>query len=590
MKQFFKFMLASMVGFFLASILTFIFLIFMLSGMLISAAGGGKASPVKEGSVIEMDFDRPVPERTEDNPFEGFSFGEWKVGRTLGLDKIITNIQAAKTDPKIKGILLNLTSVNAGISTIEEIRSALLDFKKGGKFIYAYSENYSQGAYYLSTVADSVFLNPKGSVDFHGLTAELAFFKGTLEKLEIEPEVIRHGKFKSAVEPFLLDRMSPENRQQFKVFLGSIWDHIIQGVSSARGISTGEVQLAADSFVAREAEAAVKARLIDRAVYYDEVLGTLRKKTGKGKDDDMDFISLRQYDRSPHPPAEFSTNKVAVIYAAGDIVSGEGDRDEVGSDKIAAAIRKARKDPDIVAIVLRVNSPGGSALASEVIWREMSLTKGTKPLVVSMGDYAASGGYYISCIADTIVAQPTTITGSIGVFGLLFNAQNMFKNKLGITFDTVKTGHYPEIGSYSRPMSDGEKEIVHQEIEKIYSTFVDHVAKGRGLTNSFVDSIGQGRVWSGTDAVRLGLVDLTGGLNDAVKIAAKMAGTEKYRVVRLPQAREFLEKFLEDFGTETSTYFAKRELGEDYRYYSLIRSFKKNQGIQARLPWAMEIY
>ena len=509
--------------------------------------------------------------------------------RTPGLDEILKSISNAKNDSRIEGILLNLTTVDAGMATIEEIRNALVNFKKSGKFLYAYSESFSQGAYYLATAADKIYLYPEGDVDFRGLHAELMFFKGTLEKLEVQPEIIRHGKFKSAVEPFLYDKMSEENRQQVSVFLHSIWDNIMNGISSSRNIDMNDLQKIADEMEGRTAESALKLHLVDKLCYYDELLYEIKKKTDQSEREKIKFISLKKYTHAYVKGEDFSSKKIAVVYASGDIVSGEGNEDEIGSERIAAAIRKARLDSTVKAIVLRVNSPGGSALASDIIWRETVLAQKTKPLIVSMGDYAASGGYYISCAADTIVAQPNTITGSIGVFGLLFNAREMFKNKLGITFDSVKTGRYADIGSVSHPMNDNERQIIQSGVEKVYQTFITHVSVGRKMTVENVDSIGQGRVWSGTDAKRLGLVDVLGGINDAIAIAAKKANLTSYRTIALPQQKEFFEKLLEDLNAEAKTYFGKQQLGENYIYYKKINELVNQKGIQARMPVDVEI-
>ena len=585
MKQFFKFMLASMVGFILTIILFFLFMLAIISGLM------KNEGPVKvsDNSVLEIKFEDEVKERSDRNPFEKFNFGDFRTSKTPGLDEILKSISKAKSDDHIKGILLDLTEITAGMATLEEIRSALLDFKLSGKFIYAFSESYTQRAYYLASVADQIFLYPTGSVDFRGLRASLMFFKGTLEKLEVKPEIIRHGKFKSAVEPFMYDKMSDENREQVNVFLGSIWKNMLEEISASRNIDPTELQRIVDEADGRDAEKSLQLKLVDRLAYYDEVLDELKEKTGKSEDKKVSFISLRNYSKSALNNEKFTAKKIAVIYATGDIVGGEGSGDQAGSDRISAALRKARMDSTIKAIVFRINSPGGSALASDVIWREASLAQKAKPLIVSMGDYAASGGYYIACIADTIVARPNTITGSIGVFGLLFDASNMFKNKLGITFDTVKTGRYADIGSINRAMKPEERAIIQEGIEKIYDTFLNHVSEGRGMSKTDVDNIGQGRVWSGIDAKRLGLVDVLGGLNDAIRIAASKANLDSYRIINLPEQKEFFETLVEDLSTETRAGILQKEFGESYIYLKQINSLVRNQGIMTRLPYAIEI-
>ncbi len=588
MKQFFKFMLASMTGFFLGAILLFFLMLAIISGLMMSVQGDKKVA-VSDNSVLEINFEDPIKERTSNNPFEDLDFSNLKTDRSPGLDQILKSIAKAKADDRIKGLFLNLTMIQAGMATIEEIRHALLDFKKSQKFIYAYSESYSQGAYYLASLADKIYIYPQGDLDFKGIRVNLMFFKGTLEKLELKPEIIRHGKFKSAVEPFMYDKMSPENREQISTFINGIWNNVLDGISTSRNISKSALQQIADSLSARKPEDALRLNLVDKIAFYDEVLSDLKKKTGLEEKENVKLVSLKKYTNAFVKAEDFSAKKIAVIYANGDIVSGDGQDDQVGSTRIAASIRKARLDSTIKAIVLRVNSPGGSALASDVIWRETVLAQRAKPLIVSMGDYAASGGYYISCAADTIVARPNTITGSIGVFGLMFNAREMFKNKLGITFDGDKTGKYADLGDMSRPMSDEERAIIQEEVEKIYDTFITHVSEGRNISKAAVDSIGQGRVWTGTDAKRLGLVDVLGGLNDAIEIAAKKVNLTTYRTIALPEQKEFFEQIMEDLNTEVKTSFTKQQLGESYIYYQKLNELVNEKGILAKLPISIEI-
>lgn len=588
MKQFFKFMFASMVGFILSIIVIFLILIGIASSVMMTLKDDGKAD-VSKNSILEIKFENAITERTGKNPFESFDFKGFYTDKTPGLDEILKSISKAKKDERIKGILLNLTSVESGMATKEEIRNALVDFKTSGKFLYAYSESYSQGAYYLASVAEKIYLFPEGEVELRGISANLMFFKGTLEKLEIKPEIIRHGKFKSAVEPFMYEKMSPENREQTETFLHSIWNNIITNIAAARKLKTEEVQAIANGLQGRLAKDALKYKLVDKLAYYDEVLTDLKVKTGIEEKEKVKFISLNKYTHAFVKGEDFSAKKIAVVYANGDITSGEGNDNQIGSDRIAGALRKARQDSSIKAIVLRVNSPGGSALASDVIWRETVLAQKAKPLIVSMGDYAASGGYYIACAADTIVARPNTITGSIGVFGLLMNAKAMFNNKLGITFDSVKTADMADIGNPFRAMTETERAIIQDEVEKIYDTFISHVAEGRGMSKADVDNIGQGRVWSGTDAKRLGLVDVLGGINDAIAIAAKKANLTTYRTIALPEQKEFIDQLMEDLNAEAKTYFAREQLGEAYEYYQSVNSLLKERGVMVRLPWAIKI-
>ncbi len=581
-------MFASMLGMLLSFVILFFIFLFIVSGIV--SMTKDTVTVVENNSILELTFDHPIKERTSKNPFEGFKFSSLKSDQDLGLNDVLKNIEKAKKDSRIRGIFLNLSTLQAGISTVEEIRNALLDFKNSHKFIYAYSESYTQGTYYLASVADKIYLNSQGDLDFKGLHTELAFFKGALEKLEVEPEIIRHGKFKSAVEPFINDKMSPENRAQITALQHSVWQQFVDDISESRKISSDDLMTIANGLQARNPEDALRLKMVDQLSYYDEVQSDLKKLVGTGEKEKIKLLALKKYNNATGSSNLFSAKKIAVIYAVGEIGGGEGDDESIGSNRISETIRKARTDSSIKAIVLRVNSPGGGALASDIIWREMVLARKAKPVIVSMGDVAASGGYYISCAADTIVAEPNTITGSIGVFGLLFNAQNLFNHKLGITFDTVKTGKFAALGSITRPLSAAEKEIIQQQVERVYDTFLSHVADGRKMSKADVDSIGQGRVWSGTDAKRLGLVDVLGGVDDAIKIAARMAKLDTYRTISLPEQKEFFQQLLEDFSTETSVGISKKQLGESYKYYNKVQSLLKMQGLQARLPFEIEMY
>ena len=587
MKQFFKFMFASMLGFILAGTILIFISIAIISAALSSS--NDSEVVVSDGSVLEITLDNPVKERTPKSPFENLNFNLTRK-RDLGLNDILKNIDKAENDDHIKGIFLNLSSVSAGMAQLEEIRNALLDFKKSKKFIYAYSEEYDQANYYLASVADSVFLNPQGSFDWHGLRTELMFMKGALSKLEVEPEVIRHGKFKSAVEPFINDKMSPENKEQISRLIHGIWNYYVQRVAASRHVDESVLMEAAFNMTVRTPEKAVALGLADRLAYADEVQSVLKKSTGLSESEKVKFIALKKYNSAAGHTKPFSNKKIAVIYAVGDIQTGDGDENTIGSDKIAATIRKARLDSSIKAIVLRVNSPGGSALASDVIWREMFLAKKAKPVIVSMSDLAASGGYYIACAADTIVCEPTTITGSIGVFGLLFNAQKLLNNKLGLTFDTVKTGRFAGIGSPTRPLTPEERDIVQQEVERIYETFISHVSDGRNITKAEVDSIGQGRIWSGIDAKRLGLVDVLGGINTAIDIAARKAGLENYRTISLPEGEDVLKKLMEDLSDDVSVRTALDHFGNAYSYFDEVRSLLNQQGVLARMPFEITVH
>jgi protease-4 len=592
MKQFFKFMFASMLGVFLAFFLGIIVLVGMIAA-LVSSADSKKEAKVEPNSVLHINFEAQINDRSSNNPFENFDFGSMSGKQGIGLNDILENIEKAKTDDNIKGIYIDLQSVPAGIATIEEIRNKLIEFKESKKFIVAYSEVYTQGAYYLASVADEVWLNPEGLIEFKGLGAQVMFFKGLLEKMEVEPQVIRYGKFKSAIEPFILDKMSEANREQTMKYMGSIWNNIVKGIADSRGLTPAQLNLIADSALVQNAKDAVEQKLADKLYYKDQVLDDLKDRCGLEDAKKLKLVSMVKYTDAPKAKKKddkgLAKDKIAVIYASGSIEGGEGDDQTIGSDRISKAIRKARLDENVKAIVLRVNSPGGSALASDVIWREVVLAKAVKPVVASMGDVAASGGYYISCAADTIVAQPNTITGSIGVFGLLMNLKNLMNNKLGITVDTVKTNHYADLGSAFRPLTQAERDIIQNSVNEIYGSFIGKVAEGRGMKVADVDSIGQGRVWSGYDAKGLGLVDVLGGMEDAIEIAAKMAKLDNYRVAEYPEQKEPFKAFMEELSGEGEDVMLKKSLGENYRFYKTLDDMRKMEGIQARMPFDIYI-
>ena len=589
MKQFFKFMLASMTGCLFTFIIIFIFLFILISS--ISSFSKKEVVVVSENTVLSLTFDQPIFDRTSNNPFENIDFATFKATNLIGLNDIIKNIRKAKTDNRIKGIYLDLSNIDAGIATVEEIRNALIDFKKSKKFIISYGEVYTQKAYYLASVSDKIYMNPEGILDFKGLNAQVMFIKGALQKLEIEPQVIRHGKYKSAIEPLILDKMSDASKEQTLTFINSIWEVMIKNISESRNISTTELNNIADSIKTQNPEDAVNCKLIDKLMYKDEVLSDLRYRLGIKENKKINMLSLLKYKDVPENlKPKHSKNKIAVIFATGDIISGEGDEHSIGSEKLSETIRDARNDSSIKAIVLRINSPGGSALASEVIWREVFLTSKVKPIVASMGDVAASGGYYIACAANKIIASPNTITGSIGVFGILPNMKGLFNNKLGITFDNVKTNKYADLGDISRPLNESEMLVIQNSIERIYKTFITHVADGRKMTIAQIDSIGQGRVWSGLDAKRIGLIDDFGGLDKAIVIAASLAKLDNYKLIDLPKQKDPFSQIVEQLTGNIKINLISNELGDGYKYYEYIKSLTKMSGVQARLPYNIDIY
>ena len=587
MKDFFKFMFASMLGFFLSSII--LFLLFLGFVMAIVSFTQNEEVVVNESSFLHIKLDYTVEDRSSNDPLADFtSLGSLKI--TPGLNEILKSIEKAKNDDRIKGIYLDLGGIPSGLATISEIRIALDDFSKTGKPIYSYSNILSQKAYYLASVSDKIFLNPEGFIEFKGYNAQGFFIKNLLEKLEIEPQVIRHGKFKSAVEPLLRTDMSEPNKEQTLKFINSMWDNSLDNISGSRNITIKNLNLIADSLQTQNAAQALSLHLVDSLVYYDEFLNFISNKIDVENIKKKNLISLGKYtDAKVKPTKKRSKNKIAIVYASGDIVQGEGANDNIGSDKIARAIRSARIDESIKAVVLRVNSPGGDALASDIILREVNLTKNEKPIVVSMGNLAASGGYYIACGADKIFASPSTITGSIGVFGIIPNFEKFFNNKLGITFDGVKTNENSDFMSTTKPLSKFQHDLIQIEIERIYSTFIGHVAKGRNMTTEEVDKIGQGRVWSGSDALEIGLIDGFGGLDKAIMEAKELANLEDYRIVELPKQKEPIEQIMDDLLGKTRIKILQNELGGNYKFYQFYKKVEDMNGIQARLPFEIEI-
>ena len=590
MKQFFKFMFASMLAMLVTFFITMIIFVAIIGTIISSATSTTeKVVDVKDNSVLHLKFDYQINDRTSNNPFENFDFSTFETQDNLGLDKILSNIEKAKTDSRIKGIYLDLTSLNTGMASLEEIRNALKGFKKSGKWIISYSEVYTQSTYYLASLSDKIYLNPAGLVEMRGLASELMFFKNALEKLEVEMQIIRHGKFKSAVEPYILEKMSDSNREQMNLILSSAWGSILNDISESRKISIEELNAIADDIKIQTAEDAVKYGFVDKVMYKDEILEELRTKTGAKDYDDINYISLRKYDNAKAIPNN-SKNEIAIIYASGEINSGKSKNEIMGSETISDAIRAARLDENVKAIVLRVNSPGGSALASDVMWREVVLAKKVKPVVVSMGDVAASGGYYISCAANKIVADEKTITGSIGVFGVVPNAQGLFNNKLGITFDVAKTNKHADIMTIFKPLSAEEKDIIQIGVEKIYDDFIGKVAEGRGMTKEQVDSIGQGRVWLAVDAKKIGLVDEIGGINKAIEIAKDLAKLTDYKTVAFPKMKDPFEQLMLEITGETESKILKAYMGENYKYYQKIQTMTTQSGYMARMPYEIDFH
>ena len=589
MKQFFKFTLASILGVMVAGLLLFFITIGIISAMV---SGSDEPAQPESNSVLILKFDHQIVDRAANNPLEGFDFGMFQGNKTVGLNDILDCIRKAKTDGNILGIYLNPKDIDAGMASVEEIRAALKDFKTSGKFIYAYGEYLSQKAYYLVTVADTLALNPQGSVDFRGLGGERSFYKNALEKLGVEVQIIRHGKFKSAVEPYILDKMSDENRLQTETYMKSIWNEMLTDISASRKMGFDELNDIADMVATfRKADFAKQKNLVDRLKYKDQVIDDLKKLTLTSEKSDVKAVDIHNYIKVPEQRAQkgLARQKIAVIYASGSIdasVSGEG----IESEELSKTIREARRDSSIKAIVLRINSPGGSAYGSEVIWREVKLAAATKPVIASLGDVAASGGYYIAAAADTIMADRTTITGSIGIFGMIPNIGKLMNDKLGITTDVVMTNEHSDMISLTRPMSAFERDLMQQTIEEGYDTFISRVAEGRGMEKSAVDAVGEGRVWAASNAKEIKLIDVYGGLNDAIELAKKMANLDNFRIVNLPKLKDPFEELMKEISGSAKASFMKDEMGETYKYYEQLRGILSQKGVLARMPYDIEIH
>lgn len=589
MKNFLKYTLATITGIIITSVIFFIILLATISAMV---ASGEKPATISDNSILVIKAGVPVPDRGNQNPLAGFDIINMTLSPTPGLNEILQNIEKAASDSKIKGILIENGLLPSGWATTEEIRNALKKFKESGKFIISYSDYVLlQEEYYLSTVSDRIYINPGAMVDFKGLSGEVMFYKKALEKIGVEVQVIRHGKFKGAVEPFILDKLSKENEEQIKDYVGSIWNHVIENISESRGIPAEKLKAVADNLAGNIAAGALENKLVDGLMFRDELIDTLKVLSGTEMKDDIRLVSMIKYSKVPDPKKVISVkNRIAVIYASGTIVMGKGNEDNIGGNRYAEVIRKERLDTTVKAIVMRVNSPGGNAVASDVIWRELELASKVKPVVISMGNYAASGGYFISAPGTKIYASPTTISGSIGVFGLIPNAGKLLEQKLGISTQTVNTNKYSDFPSLYRPMNTYEREVMQLSIENVYADFVGKVSSGRKMNVESVDSIGQGRVWSGSSCIKIGLVDEIGGLKDAIKGAAELAGVETYSIRELPVIEDTYTKLLNQLSGEVRMTILRKELGESVRFYNELMELKNISGIQARIPYFVEIH
>jgi protease-4 len=589
MKNFLKYTLATITGIIITSI---IFFIVMLAGLSALVASGNKSVSISDNSILVLKAGVTIPDRGNQNPFSGIDLFNMTFTPAPGLNEILQNIEKASSDSKIKGILIENGLLPSGWATTGEIRNALEKFRMDGKFVISYSDYVmTQQCYYLSTVADKIYINPGSMVDFKGLSSEVMFYKKALEKLGVEVQVTRHGKFKGAVEPFMLEKLSEENKAQIRDYAGSIWEHVIETISVSRNIPAEQLNLLADKLSGYIAANALENKLVDGLMFRDALIDTLKALSGISTGKDLNLVSMTKYSKVPDPNKTISIkNRIAVVYASGTIVTGKGNENNIGGNYYAEIIRKERLDTSVKAIVLRVNSPGGNPIASDIMWRELDLAAKVKPVVISMGNYAASGGYFISAPATKIYANPTTISGSIGVYGLIPNAGKLLEQKLGLSTEIVNTNKNSDFPSIYRPMNIYEKEVMQMRIENVYSDFVAKVASGRKMTAESVDSIGQGRVWSGTRAQKIGLVDEIGGLKAAIKGAAKLAGVDTYSIRELPVIEDPYTRLLSQLGGEIRMSVLKKELGESVKYYNMVQEIKDLSGIQARLPYFIEIH
>lgn len=594
MKQFFKFFFASLLAMAVAGVLFFAVFFIVIGSITSSFSGGDKdITTLKPNSILYLDLRKEYHELGQSNSLALFTGGE---SQSIGLLDLLNSIEAAKTDSNIKGIYLKAGGSPNGQATAQQIRAALKDFKKSGKFIYAYGDYIPQSDYFIASVADSIFINPLGSVELKGLASNLVFFKGALDKLNIKPEIFYCGQFKSATEPFRMDKMSEPNRQQVAALQHDIWEQMVSAIAEHCHADTTTITSWIQNGTIQTASDALQYKLADGIKYKDEVESLLKARSGVASKDDINFVEVNDYKINIQP--KLKGNKIAVLVAEGEIVDGENDNAsyQIASETFIQEIRKVRDNDDIKAVVMRVNSPGGSALASEVILRELQILKKKKPLVVSMGDLAASGGYYISCQADSIFAMPNTITGSIGVFGMMFNTQAFFNEKLGVTFDGEKNAPYADYPNANRPMTEQEKTFMQNGVDSIYKTFKSRVAVGRKLDIAYVDSIGQGRVWTGTAGLKNGLVDAIGGLDRAIQSAASIAKIKDYRVVNYPTVEDKMSKLLGMISKNSSKekilaeQMIEQEMGKEYRWFKMIKMMQEQKNhIWMMMPYVPEI-
>ncbi len=590
MKDFLKFTFATVVGLILASVaLFFISILFFFSAL----SSAETETEVRENSIMVLDLKGELLERNQALPYDMFMSEDFQY---YGLDDILSSIRKAKENENIKGIYLRADFLTAGYASIEEIRDALLDFKESGKFVVAYADNYTQGLYYLASAADKVMMNPKGSLEWRGIAAAPMFYKDLLEKIGVEMQIFKVGTYKSAVEPFIATEMSEANREQVTAYISSIWQRLCEDVSASRGLKVETLNQYADEMLMfKPSEESVKCGLVDTLIYQNDVRDYLKRMVGIDEDDDLRLLGLNDMmNINKSMPKDKSGNIVAVYYAAGEItdydMSAFSSEQVIVPSKVIRDLRRLQENEDVKAVVLRVNSPGGSAFGSEQLWYAVSQLKKEKPVIVSMGDYAASGGYYMACNADTIVAEPTTLTGSIGIFGMYPNVKGL-TDKVGLDFDVVKTNEYADFGAVGRPLNTGEQGLMQNMVNQGYDLFLTRCSEGRGIAKEELDKIAQGRVWTGAKAKELGLVDELGGLDRALEIAVEKAGVDAYTVMAYPAKASFWETLM---STNPTTYVKAllpggKQVDEALRQFSLIEHFDQSDRVQARLPFELNI-
>ena len=591
MKDFLKFTLATVTGIILSSIVLFIIGMVTLFGIVSTA---DTETIVKKNSVMMLDLNGVLVERTQESPLGILSQLFSDDSNTYGLDDILSSIKKAKENENIRGIYLQASILGTSYASLQEIRNALLDFKESGKFIIAYGDSYTQGLYYLSSVADKVLLNPKGMIEWKGIASAPLFYKDLLQKIGVEIQIFKVGTYKSAVEPFISTEMSPANREQVTAFINSIWGQVTEGVSASRSLPVDSLNALADRMLMfYPAEESVQCGLADTLIYRNDVRNYLKQWVDLKEDDRLPVLGLSDMiNVKKNMPKDKSGNIVAVYYASGEITdySGSSTSEEgIVGTKVIRDLRKLKDDEDVKAVVLRVNSPGGSAFASEQIWHAVKELKTEKPVIVSMGDYAASGCYYISCVADTIVAEPTTLTGSIGIFGMVPNVKEL-SEKIGLTYDVVKTNKFSDFGNIMRPFNQDEKTLMQMMITQGYDTFVNRCAEGRHMSKEAIEKIAEGRVWTGEAAKELGLVDVLGGIDTALEIAVRKAGIEGYTVVSYPAKQDLLSSLLNTKPTNyVESQILKSKLGEYYQQFGMLKNLKERSMIQARIPFELNI-